>query len=133
MAKRRHKNSRRDVIRIANPPIIHNTYPYSLPRKQYLLPSLSRIQDDRYHHPVRVKSLRGYRTLTGSVTISRPNVRKSYDRSFRIYNTLSPDTLVCVRRAQRREVLFALGRGGRSGRQNKHRPKSRLNCYRRRR
>lgn len=92
------------------------------------LPVLRQVEDFR-RNSFPLTRARAYRILR-TVRHVRPVV-KPYKSLYprvaplnRLAATLPKGAVVCVRRAQRREVLFALGRGGRSGRQSPHRTNS---------
>lgn len=103
----------RDVVNT----IIANTY--VLPRRSVrsqsqLLLDLARLngQDNRAYNPTRIS--RPARTVSGRV--SSLGVSKKASLSKVKLNFFSPDRVtLCVRRAQRKEVLHALGKSGRNG------------------
>lgn len=82
------------------------------------LPSLSPLYDRRLYHPLREyapAATLGYlksRTIVDTPSGKRPSVIKF---------AVPPKVAVCVRRNVRREVILALGRGGRGARTPKRR------------
>lgn len=91
---------------------------------------LSDLEDRRRHR--RGLRFRTYRTFRGAPArrTERLRIRRL---SPALITTLEKDAIVCVRRARRREIMFAKKYAGRGGRQRKHRRNetSRLVCRRR--
>lgn len=83
--------------------------------------NLSEIEDGRYWHPDPIRNARTPRQWVSRFNLAKP-VRRSTQRvdrraiAFADPQSLSfrnnKHVVVCVRRKQRREVLFAKGRGG---------------------
>lgn len=97
------------------------------------LPVLRPIEDFR-RNSFPLTRARAYNLIT--IRPTKPSVRpyKSlYPRVpalSRLAHVLPKEAVVCVRRAQRREVLFALGRGGSRSKQGRHRTNetSKIHC-----
>lgn len=100
-----------------------------------LAPVLRVVEDRRTYHPDR--AFRSPRVVTGgpSAVVTRKQVKRfSVSRPFR---SLSPKiqfdvparTLVCIRRAARKEVLHAIGKaGGRVSRRRRRNPWTKVVC-----
>lgn len=80
----------------------------SLPRSQRR--GLALVEDRRQYHPDRRH--RDARTLDGSAQLA-VNSRRSLWHGLRFINPRR--VLICVRRAVRKEVMFAVGQGGKRG------------------
>lgn len=116
MSRRRSSRVQRDVYSIASRAAVpFDLYAF---RRLSVLPSLIKsLEDRRVYHPERYyRPARALSKLAGSVKLKR--VAGNRQRLF------APDVLrfaipekvaVCVRRKERREVIFALKRFGRGG------------------
>lgn len=143
MARKRHSDrtnfrfvpARRVAFRNTNP------LPLSLPRR-FVVPfrnNLSLIEDRRRYHPHGFN--RSYRALDGRRLVPRHRIRSTRYvlpndvRAFpiladlRSYRELPRDAVICARRRIRREVILALGYGGRRGqRKPRFNPDSDVRC-----
>jgi hypothetical protein len=105
----------RDVKTITNQRLPHISELLSpLPARQaiYRPPVLAPLPDNRRFYPRRFRHIRPTLTIRGEraairSTVNRRNlyVQKSFD--------VPREVLTCVRRSQRKEVMFATGRAGR--------------------
>lgn len=122
MARRRRKRERRSDA-ISQSPVrsltVRLSRPLALPSPRHLV----EVDDRRRHHPL--DFFRPARTWSGHPT--RPNVVKPAVRKFSPslpFGTRFADprrTVICVRRKERKEVLFALKRTGKGARARRRR------------
>lgn len=112
-------NVRRDAFRIASLSILPDRLPSQSPR-----PRSGRryeVEDRRTFRPEIVPPLRGRRSVPGVVAAPRGRVR------FR-----RGAVMICERREERRQVMFAKGKGGRRGqRPPRYNRWSHISCRRR--
>lgn len=110
----------------------YETYPAS--RYQFRIRSLPAVQDDRLYSPT---PTRPYRTLSGRKALlravpARVTPKTPYKAIGEVPRYVGFDvpreTLVCVRRKQRREVIFAMGAQGGGHRRPRRNESSDLRC-----
>lgn len=118
------KRRNRDVTTIASAPLasVRTSWP-SL---------LSAIEDRRLYHPVSPAPAKTFTTKAAADVLGSPVRKGPLARS-----TLSADffkfrqpkaVAICVRRKQRREVLFASGKGGKGWRRKRRNAWSDVHC-----
>lgn len=103
----------------------------SIPRTEVLFrPEWSQINDARLWHPDEPPATRPAVTLGGTIAPVRTNKPKTRTVPHRLEYENPFGVITCLRRKLRREVVFAIGHGGRRGKKRQHRrnDRSEIEC-----
>lgn len=110
MSKRSRRRSADTSPRIANLGLL----------RRFELPDLRLFEDRRSFYPEAVRPARGLFSWSSDVIVAenknRSQRRADMNLPFRLAFRVPRDTFICVRRKQRREVLFARRRTGKGAR-----------------
>jgi len=115
MGKRRRRRDREDIIDISNTPVLRSII-HELTKSSHTF--LRSLEDRREFHPGLTRPARAFRRRAAQVDVPRkPIHRAKHLAASPITNLKFVDpsrVAVCIRRKQRREVILASGRGGRT-------------------
>lgn len=111
MARRR-RHKQRDNNSITSGTLLHKL---AVPLPS-LLPDLRLLEDRREFYPERRRPARGLFSDSADVVVATPRRRSDMSVPFRLAFRRAPEVAICVRRKQRREVMFAYNRTGKGSR-----------------